>query len=48
MGNVSRIAAVRSQGIFKSPLTAEDIAENLGQIMDLNDAYVTESTRSVL
>jgi NAD(P)-dependent dehydrogenase (short-subunit alcohol dehydrogenase family) len=48
MGNVSRIAAVRSQGIFKSPLTAEDIAQNLDQIMDLNDAHVTESTRSVL
>jgi hypothetical protein len=47
MGNVSRIAVVRSQGVFKSPLTAEDIAENLDQIMDLNDA-VTESTRSVL
>jgi hypothetical protein len=48
MGNVSRIAAVRSQGVFKSPLTAADIAENLDQIMDLNDAQVTESTRSVL
>jgi hypothetical protein len=35
-------------GVFKSPLTAEDIAENLNQIMDLNDAQVTESTRSVL
>jgi hypothetical protein len=48
MGNVSRIAVVRSQGVCKSPLTAEDIAENLDQIMDLNDAQVTESTRSVL
>jgi hypothetical protein len=48
MGNVSRIAVVRSQGVFKSPLTAADIAENLNQIMDLNDAQVTESTRSVL
>ncbi len=27
---------------------AEDIAENLRQIMDLTDAHVTESTRSVL
>ena len=48
MGSVARIAVVRSQGIFKSQLTAEDIAENLDQIMDLTDAYVTESTRSVL
>ncbi len=48
MGNVSRIAVVRSQGVFKTSLTAEDIAENLDQIMDLNDAQVTESTRSVL
>lgn len=48
MGSVARIAVVRSRGIWKSPLTAEDIAENLDQIMDLNDAHVTESTRSVL
>ncbi len=48
MGGVARIAVVRAQGIFKQPLTAEDIAENLTQIMDLSDAYVTESTRSVL
>ena len=48
MGGVARIAVLRSQGIFKQPLTAEDIAENLDQIMDLSDAYVTESTRSVL
>jgi NAD(P)-dependent dehydrogenase (short-subunit alcohol dehydrogenase family) len=48
MGSVARIAVVRSQGIWKSPLMAEDIAENLDQIMDLNDAHVTESTRSVL
>ena len=48
MGSVARIAVVRSQGMWKSPLTTEDIAENLDQIMDLNDAQVTESTRSVL
>jgi NAD(P)-dependent dehydrogenase (short-subunit alcohol dehydrogenase family) len=48
MGNVSRIAVVRSQGIFKSALSAEDIAENLDQIVDLSDAQVTESNRSVL
>jgi NAD(P)-dependent dehydrogenase (short-subunit alcohol dehydrogenase family) len=48
MGNVARVAVVRSQGIWKSPLTAEDIAENLDQILDLTDAHVTESTRSAL
>jgi NAD(P)-dependent dehydrogenase (short-subunit alcohol dehydrogenase family) len=48
MGSVARIAVVRSQGIWKSPLTAEDIAENIDQILDLTDAQVTESTRSVL
>ena len=42
MGNVSRIAVVRSQGVFETSLTAADIAENLDQIMDLNDAQVTE------
>jgi NAD(P)-dependent dehydrogenase (short-subunit alcohol dehydrogenase family) len=48
MGSVARVAVVRSQGIWKSPLTAEDIAENLDQILDLTDAQVTESTRSAL
>ena len=49
MGGVSRIAVVlRRQGIFKSELTAEDIAENLDRVVDLTDAQLTESTRSVL
>ena len=48
MGGVSRIAVVHSQGINKTALTAEDIAENLDQVMDLSDAYTTETTRSVL
>jgi NAD(P)-dependent dehydrogenase (short-subunit alcohol dehydrogenase family) len=48
MGTVARIAVVRAQGISKLPLTAEDIAENLDQIMNLTDAYVTESSRSIL
>lgn len=48
MGGVSRLAVVRTQGIWKSPLTAEDIADNLDQIMNVNDAYTTEATRSVL
>ncbi|MCV7223130.1 SDR family NAD(P)-dependent oxidoreductase [Mycolicibacterium elephantis] len=48
MGGVSRLAVVRTQGITKSPLTVEDIADNLDQIMNVNDAYITEATRSVL
>ncbi|KUH98788.1 hypothetical protein AU189_06935 [Mycolicibacterium acapulense] len=48
MGGVSRLAVVRTQGIWKQPLTVEDIAENLDQIMSVDDAYVTEATRSVL
>ncbi|MGV0605574.1 SDR family NAD(P)-dependent oxidoreductase [Mycolicibacterium sp. XJ1904] len=48
MGGVSRLAVVRTQGVWKQPLTAEDIAENLDQIMSVDDAYVTEATRSVL
>ncbi|HEY7053224.1 MAG TPA: SDR family NAD(P)-dependent oxidoreductase [Mycobacterium sp.] len=34
MGGVSRIAVVQTQGIAKSPLSAEDIAEDLDVIMD--------------
>ena len=48
MGGVSRLAVLRSAGIFKSELTAEDIAENLDRVLDLTDAQLTESTRSVL
>ena len=48
MGTVARIAVVRAHCIAKQSLAAEDIVENLDQIMDLSDAYVTESTRSVL
>ncbi|MGV0851057.1 SDR family NAD(P)-dependent oxidoreductase [Mycolicibacterium phlei] len=48
MGGVSRLAVVRTQGITKAPLTAEDVAENIDQIMAVDDAYVTESTRSVM
>ena len=38
MGGVSRIAVVHTPGISKSPLTAEDIAENLDVIMDSSEA----------
>lgn len=44
MGTVARIAVVYSQGLFKSPLTAEDIAQNLDAIMDVTDARVTNTT----
>ena len=38
MGGVSRIAVVHTPGIAKSPLTAEDIAENLDRVMDPSEA----------
>ncbi|OBI53270.1 hypothetical protein A5707_11910 [Mycobacterium kyorinense] len=47
MGSVARIAVVHTQGLTKSPLTAEDIAYNLDAIMDLADARVSETTTVV-
>jgi hypothetical protein len=47
MGGVARIAVVHTQGIFKSPLTAEDIAQNLDAILDVRDARVTDTTAMV-
>jgi NAD(P)-dependent dehydrogenase (short-subunit alcohol dehydrogenase family) len=44
MGGVARIAAVRTQGISKDRLTAEDIADNVDSILDLTDAQVIDST----
>lgn len=47
MGGVSRIAVVRTAGIVRTPLTAEDIAENLEAIMDISGAQVTAVTEMV-
>lgn len=44
MGSVARIAVIRTQEISKTPLTAEDIAEHLDDIMEVNDAHVTKTT----
>jgi NAD(P)-dependent dehydrogenase (short-subunit alcohol dehydrogenase family) len=44
MGSVARIAVVRSQGISKDPLTAENIADNIDSILDLTDAQVIDSS----
>jgi NAD(P)-dependent dehydrogenase (short-subunit alcohol dehydrogenase family) len=44
MGGVARLAVVRTQGITKLPLTAEDIADNIDAVLDVTDAQVTEST----
>ena len=43
IGGVARLAMVHTQGIWKSPLTAEDVAENLDTILDVADARVTTS-----
>ncbi|GFG70430.1 SDR family NAD(P)-dependent oxidoreductase [Mycolicibacter senuensis] len=47
MGGVARIAVVRTAGISKTPLTAEDIAENIETIMNISDAQVTAVTEMV-
>lgn len=44
MGGIARIAVVRTAGISKPGLTAEDIAENLESILDVRDARVAEVT----
>lgn len=46
LGGVARIAVVASRGINQTPLTAEDIAENLGTIMDLSAGEVSEVVSS--
>jgi NAD(P)-dependent dehydrogenase (short-subunit alcohol dehydrogenase family) len=43
MGSVARVAVVFSQGIWRSQMTAEDIAENIDTIMDIRDAGVTNA-----
>lgn len=47
MGGVARIAVVRTAGITQTALTAEDIAENLDEIMNISDAQVTAVTEMV-
>ena len=43
MGGVARIAVVFSQGMWRSPITVEDIAENIDTILNLGDAGVTDA-----
>lgn len=43
MGGVSRIAVVVSKGIWRSPMTAEDIADNIDTIMNVDDAGITDA-----
>lgn len=47
MGNVARIAVVRTAGITNTPLTAEDIADHLDTIMNVSDAQVATVTEMV-
>ena len=44
MGEVARLAIVHTVGLARDPMTIEDIAENLGTIMDVTGAAVTEAT----
>ncbi|ORA14843.1 SDR family NAD(P)-dependent oxidoreductase [Mycobacterium arosiense] len=48
MGSVARLAVVRGPGFARDALTAEDIADNLADVMNLHDASVTESAAPVL
>ena len=41
MSSVARLATVDTQGIVKEAITAEDIAEHLDAILDVEDAHVT-------
>jgi NAD(P)-dependent dehydrogenase (short-subunit alcohol dehydrogenase family) len=43
MGGVARLAVVHAEGINKQPLTAEDIADNLETIMDVDGARITDA-----
>lgn len=48
MGSVARLAVVRGPGFARDALTAEDIADNLADVMNLHDASVTESAAPAL
>jgi hypothetical protein len=44
MGGVARLAVVHTQGITKPSLTAEDIAENIGSILDVTGARIADAS----
>ena len=44
MGGVARIAVVCGKGISSPSVTAEEIAERIGEVMDVSDGYVAEVT----
>jgi hypothetical protein len=43
MGSAARLAVVHTEGLTKDPITPEDIADNLGIILDVDGAHVTDS-----
>jgi NAD(P)-dependent dehydrogenase (short-subunit alcohol dehydrogenase family) len=43
MGGSARLAVVHAQGLLKESITPEDIAGNIGTILDLADARVTDA-----
>lgn len=43
MGSVARLAVVHTVGLTKDAITPEDIAENIGAILDVTDAHVTDA-----
>lgn len=44
MGGVARLAVVYGKGISSPSITAEEIAERLGEVMDVSDGHVAEVT----
>ena len=43
MGGAARLAVLHAQGLMKDPMTPEDIADNIGVILDVTDARVTDA-----
>ncbi len=43
MGGAARLAVVHAEGMMKDPMTPEDIADNLGSILDVTHARVTDA-----
>ena len=42
MGGVARIAVVCTKGITSPSISAEEIAERIGEVMDVSDGHVAE------
>jgi hypothetical protein len=43
MGGAARLAVVHAAGLTKDPMTPEDVAEHLDEILELEGARVTDA-----